>query len=503
VVDEQPLERRVRELSQAVQSDPGSVARRLELAAALRDLGRATEAVELYRGVAVLYAEEGRFAQAIAVCRGILEIDPQHRETSELLATIAAKRAGRERAARRTPARQWAVSDFGDSESSPWTHEPAGTPPPEVLARVVDAILPEAADTPVDRAPLGPPQAADTQPFPRDDTSPSVAARPALAREPEPHTDADAAPKVRDTTSPDLVPRDPDPVVAQALGAPWPSPDTSHEAPPFPLLGDLPRAAFIDLIARLRVRHEPAGTLLVREGEPGDACYLIAAGRVRVVKGGVEVAQLKAGSFFGEFAVLADQRRHASVEVVDDVEILEISRQLLSELTAAHPGVARTLARFYRERLLETLVATAPFFAPLSPDERDEVSARFRPRRFGRGVPIIEEGEPGGGLYLILVGEVEVVRGPRESEVRLASLGEGSYFGEMSLLRGGVASATVRAQRTTEAVQLGPRDFYEVVSQHPVLWDQLRTEAARRELLNHSILAGEARRSGDGQTYLL
>ena len=81
------------------------------------------------------------------------------------------------------------------------------------------------------------------------------------------------------------------------------------------------------------------------------------------------------------------------------------------------------------------------------------------------------------------------------SIVKLGTLGEGSYFGEMSLLRGGVASATVKATRMTEAVQLPPRDFYEMASQHPVLWEQLRTEAERREMANHAILAGEARKS--------
>jgi hypothetical protein len=54
-----------------------------------------------------------------------------------------------------------------------------------------------------------------------------------------------------------------------------------------------------------------------------------------------------------------------------------------------------------------------------------------------------------------------------------------------------------------EAVQLPPRDFYEVMSAHPVLWDSLRTEAARRELASHAILAGEARVSRDGLIYLL
>jgi CRP-like cAMP-binding protein len=161
------------------------------------------------------------------------------------------------------------------------------------------------------------------------------------------------------------------------------------------------------------------------------------------------------------------------------------------------------LRRFYRERLLSTLLATAPFFERLAAEERAQVSERFRPRRFGRGARIIDEGSPGGGLFLILVGEVQVVRRAGESEVELGTLGEGSYFGEMSLLRGAAASATVRATRLTEVVQLPPRDFYEIVSQHPVLWEQLREEAERRDLANHAILAGEARKSSDGTVYLV
>jgi CRP-like cAMP-binding protein len=280
------------------------------------------------------------------------------------------------------------------------------------------------------------------------------------------------------------------------IDGPFPRPQLTVEPPPFPLLSDLPRGAFMELLARLSVVRLGAGEAVLREGDAGDACYLLAAGRVRVTKAGVTVAELGPGSFFGEFAVLSDQRRHASVETVDAVELLEIRRELLDELVAAHPGVARTLRTFYRERLLQTLVSTSPFFQRLSPDERAAVAERFRPRRFGRGAQIIEEGAPGGGLYLILVGEVEVVRADKEGQtVRLGTLGEGSYFGEMSLLRGGVASATVRALRMTEAVQLPPRDFYEMASQHPVLWEQLRSEAERRELANHAILAGEARKS--------
>src|SRR5262249_25148434 len=97
-----------------------------------------------------------------------------------------------------------------------------------------------------------------------------------------------------------------------------------------------------------------------------------------------------------------------------------------------------------------------------------------------------EEGKPSDGLYLILTGAVEVTI----QEVSVGRLGEGNYFGEMSLLRGGVASATVRSLSATEVVLLPARDFYHVMAAHPVVWQVIRREAARREASNAAILTG-------------
>jgi CRP-like cAMP-binding protein len=636
------MQKRLKELAAALKAEPGSIPRRLELAAALKEANRLTDAIDLYRGVAAVYAEEGRLVQAMAVCKGILEMDPEHRDTLEMLATLAQ----RSRAARRssTELRQvdgkWVAEpkrpssappppldahtppsvnighfspvsprELTPAEASPWQRqsssvtragdEPDATrvgteeevphdvrsalyalTPPEGVPAYDSISLAEAppGDTDTEMS-AAPPVRKDTMPsqpaLDFDDATKSRARGNKLLALPE-----DEKPKgkvgpyntvrmanlsdeeidARDTlghgadvpeplgrhdtpvhgfqTSEDLPRTTSDEetkaavrpaidsgrqrsqehqlepelygpeettntIIQDAVSAPFPRPMLQVEPPPFPLLSDLPRPAFMELLARLEDLKLDAGTTVLREGDMGDACYLIASGAVRVTKNGVEVAVLGPGSFFGEFAVLADQRRHASVITIEPVELLEIKRQLLDELVAAHPGVARTLRKFYRERLLATLMATAPFFERLQPTERASIAERFRPRRFGRGARIIEEGSPGGGLFLILVGEVEVVRGPAEAEVALGKLGEGSYFGEMSLLRGGTASATVRATRMTEVVQLPPRDFYEVVSQHPVLWEQLRSEAEKREMANHAIVAGEARKSDDGTIYLV
>ena len=623
------IKRRLKELAAALKAEPGSIPKRLELAAVLREAGRPAEAIDLYRGVAEAYAEDGRLVQAMAVCKGILDIDPEHRDTLEMLAALATRkqqrpptayvsqignrwvaeptgerlyeedeertRAGVERTpsgaqpfaeAERTPPESEILTPAGGDDNLTPAGDPNLTPVPpgdaegplnwrarslhdeptragddheetsaggadpdatraghaEAQSRKKWSGAPRVATPLLDlaAAPPGDTEAAldfpdetkraarghrlldlghDDLAGPDDEADKTNATLEALridtdrmptltdeelAAEAAREVTRKATPRALDSGRLPPIPDeltfgDEDSAVKllhEVIDGPFPRPELTVEPPPFPLLSELPRGAFMELLARMSVVRLGAGETVLREGEAGDACYLVAAGRVRVTKAGVEVAELGPGSFFGEFAVLSDQRRHASVQTIEPVELLEIRRELIDELVSAYPGVARTLRTFYRERLLQTLLATAPFFQRLTPAERAAIAERFRPRRFGRGAQIIEEGAPGGGLYLILVGEVDVVRAGKDGGVvKLGTLGEGSYFGEMSLLRGGVASATVKATRMTEAVQLPPRDFYEMASQHPVLWEQLRTEAERREMANHAILAGEARKS--------
>jgi CRP-like cAMP-binding protein len=279
-----------------------------------------------------------------------------------------------------------------------------------------------------------------------------------------------------------------------------PPPERGQPAPGgalIPLFSDLPRPAFLELVERLEVRRLGPGSVIVREGDVGEALFVVSAGMVRVLKRRsdgreVEVARLGPGSFFGEFALLGDQRRHATVISIDDVELFEVSRKMMAELSAAHPEVLETLRRFYRERLLATLLETSLLFQPLSSAERAQLAARLCMRRFLAGQAIVEEGRPSGGLYLIMAGGVEVSARTDGRRVVLGQLGEGSYFGEMSLLRGGVATATVRASALTEVVQVPARDFYQVMAAHPTVWQEIRREAARREARNAALLTGRA-----------
>ncbi len=280
------------------------------------------------------------------------------------------------------------------------------------------------------------------------------------------------------------------------------APDGSTIEQPLPLFARLSRAALSELQRRMSFRRCASGDLILREGDPGDACYVVYSGSVRVLKRDpsgsstdvIEIARLGPGAIFGEFALLADRRRHASVQALEACELYEIPRRLLSELAAEYADVGPALERFYRERLLSTLLATAPFFQPLPEEDRANLMTRFVSQRIEAGGAIIREGESGGGLYLVVLGTVDITRrADGKRAVLLATLGEGAYFGEMSLLSGGRASATVTAAGPVELAQLSPRDFYEIVSAYPVIWEELRREAHRRELFNQNILAGDTR----------
>src|SRR5262245_55447358 len=111
------MQKRLKELAAALKGDPGSIPKRLELAAALGEAGRPDDAIELYRGVAEAYAEEGRLVQAMAVCKGILEIDPEHRDTLEMLATLAQRRASRKTADVRQVDGRWVAEPTGTGDA--------------------------------------------------------------------------------------------------------------------------------------------------------------------------------------------------------------------------------------------------------------------------------------------------------------------------------------------------------------------------------------------------
>jgi CRP/FNR family cyclic AMP-dependent transcriptional regulator len=99
----------------------------------------------------------------------------------------------------------------------------------------------------------------------------------------------------------------------------------------------------------------PGGTTVFRQGDPGGSVYVIRSGKVRVLKetAGRQrmVTTLGPGDFFGEMAVVMGRPRSATVEVVEDAELLKVPADKLQEMVAGNGEVAIRLIQHLAERL--------------------------------------------------------------------------------------------------------------------------------------------------------
>jgi CRP-like cAMP-binding protein len=239
---------------------------------------------------------------------------------------------------------------------------------------------------------------------------------------------------------------------------------TVDKLPEIPLLSDLDREAFVELLGRIPLHSVGAGETIVHEDEIGNSFFILVEGSVRIVKTpGIQLAELGPGAFFGEMAIIAPRRRRASVITTEPSEILEILRDDLDSLTARYPHIYSVLTKFTEQRLLKNLMVTSSLFTPFPPDERKPLIDKFEIVKFLRGQTIIEQNKDVAGLFLIASGAVEI---DCDGEIK-ASLSEGEIVGETSLLLRSKATATVRATKNTRALLLPRSVFNELIMTHP------------------------------------
>jgi CRP-like cAMP-binding protein len=245
--------------------------------------------------------------------------------------------------------------------------------------------------------------------------------------------------------------------------------------PVIPLFSDLSREDFIAVLNTVEVRAFDPGETIVKEGDAGHSMYAIAQGRVGVIRSiddspGKRVAQMNEGDFFGEMALLSESPRLATVVAEVPTVVLEFARASLEQLQARHPQVAVAIERFYRDRLLANLLRSSPLLHPLSEEQKQAVAGRFRSQIHGDRDVIIEEGQPGAAIYLLLRGRCRVFhRDASRNRVKYPELKEGDTFGEIAVVLDQPASASVAANGPVVVLSLPAGIFRDEVLSHPAV----------------------------------
>ncbi|MGX0968079.1 voltage-gated potassium channel [Bradyrhizobium japonicum] len=119
-----------------------------------------------------------------------------------------------------------------------------------------------------------------------------------------------------------------------------------------PFFAALGPAAIADVTHMLRTMELPARTMIIRKGAQGDCMYFIAAGEVEVDLPGKKV-QLGEGAFFGEMALLGNNKRGANVSTTKVSRLLVLDLVDFRVLMARHPDLAETIDAEAKRRTLE------------------------------------------------------------------------------------------------------------------------------------------------------
>jgi CRP-like cAMP-binding protein len=116
-------------------------------------------------------------------------------------------------------------------------------------------------------------------------------------------------------------------------------------------------------LARVAEVAEPrrfdAGTVVLREGDASDTCYVIRSGRARALREqtdgrSITLAQFGPGDIFGELAMLDDEGRSATVETLEETEAIAILGSDMRRLLHDHPEIAVKLVVALGRRLRDT-----------------------------------------------------------------------------------------------------------------------------------------------------
>ena len=119
----------------------------------------------------------------------------------------------------------------------------------------------------------------------------------------------------------------------------------------------------------------------------------------------------------------------------------------------------------------------------------EQLLPSVRTRRLKTGEILFRAGDPGGALYIVARGMVEVLPdspGGGLAGKPIAELGAGNAFGEMALLSGGPRTATVRSIVTTDLLEISREDFERLIASDPAMARAVERLSHERAISNLS-----------------
>jgi voltage-gated potassium channel len=121
------------------------------------------------------------------------------------------------------------------------------------------------------------------------------------------------------------------------------------------------------------------------------------------------------------------------------------------------------------------MLARVPLFSHLGAAEIADIMRLLRSRTIEQGEVLVRRGDAASSMYFITAGEVEI-----ELPSQRVRMSDGTFFGEIALLRRTKRSGTVTATRKTKLLALDAQDFHALIERLPALASHVKETAEAR-----------------------
>lgn len=236
---------------------------------------------------------------------------------------------------------------------------------------------------------------------------------------------------------------------------------------------------FIAVVEKIEPITFSAGEVIIKEGDEGDSIYIIVSGKVSIFRNTefgeeIHITDLTDGAFFGEFGFFLKSKRFATIKATVETTLLELTKRDMDNVTKENPKVREVLIKFYKNRVLDTILATSPLFSCLPSESRGAIAQLFKLKRYKQGDVIIKQGSPGDSMFLIKSGLVKVISKKEGKDDFISRLFSGDYFGEVALFTGKQRMAEVVAEADLDLMEISRSDLKIVVKEHPKVLETLK-----------------------------
>lgn len=462
-----------------VKSDPRDLTARQKLAELFARMGRIPEAVAEYQSVAGSYAADGLLLKAIAVCKIILQIDPAHKETQHVLADLSTKKRG-EASAVAMPKTMSAALPSGKKSAA----DIRGAPASHVKARPKDSEMPQVV-----------PDGSLSRPSPLAE-APSVAsapvASPPVSRPPPP------VPASMEGAPVELGMETGAPSAHQLSAAAARALMDAFDAAPSPPVqsGPGPRGSVDDISLDISFDASDGAPVVVGSSAleaPSAGGVPVSMSSMSPAMSLIDTSSMPGDDIPSVVGVSASQEgdAFAAISAMAAAGELPVDEEAILD-ESADDGSSEIIELTEPAKVEIDKVPPIPLFSDLPQAAFIALTERMELRVAAKGDVLVQEGERGSSMFIIIQGRVVVQRKALDGDITvalggdvvLAELSDGAFFGEMALLSDAPRMASVRCADDTMLFEISRDLLADMTREYPSVGEVMKRFHKNRLLTN-------------------